>query len=70
MLVLDRYVDESIVIDENIIVTINKVTGEKVRLGITAPKHISVHRKEIQDAIIKERQGCGVGDKSITAAGL
>ena len=55
MLVLDRYVDESIVIDENIIVTINKVTGEKVRLGITAPKSISVHRKEIQELIDREK---------------
>lgn len=55
MLVLDRYVDESIVIDKNIIVTINKVTGERVRLGIVAPKSISIHRKEIQDAIDRKK---------------
>ena len=56
MLVLDRYVDESIVIDKNIIVTINKITGDKVRLGITAPKSISIHRKEVQEAIDRENK--------------
>ena len=58
MLVLGRHENESIVIDGCIEITVNsieKLGGNKlVRLGITAPKHISVHRKEIQDAIDRE----------------
>lgn len=56
MLVLERYPDESIVIDGNIEIKINRVRGDKVTLGITAPKNISIHRKEIQDAINKEKE--------------
>ena len=47
MLVLTRKIDESIIIDGNIIVTIVKVRGDKVRLGITAPADISIDREEV-----------------------
>ncbi|KKL75577.1 hypothetical protein LCGC14_2053510 [marine sediment metagenome] len=60
MLSLERQLDESIIINGNIEVMIINVRGEKgnekVRLGITAPKDISVHRKEVQEAINREKQ--------------
>ena len=56
MLVLTRLRDETIMIGDDIKVTIVDIRGDKVRLGITAPAHIPVHRKEIWDAIEKERK--------------
>lgn len=55
MLVLSRQKDESIVIGDNVEITIVDVRGDKVRLGINAPREISVHRKEIYNAIQKEK---------------
>jgi len=55
MLVLSRQKDESIVIGDNIEITIVDVRGDKVRLGINAPREISVHRKEIYEAIQREK---------------
>jgi len=61
VLAIERQLDESIIINDNIEVMVINVRGEKgnekVRLGITAPRHISIHRKEIQDAIDREK-GC------------
>ena len=54
MLVLSRQRDESIIIGDNIVVTIVDVRGDKVRLGITAPTNISVHRQEVYEAIKRE----------------
>ena len=54
MLVLSRQRDESIIIGDDIVITIVDIRGDKVRLGISAPPHISVHRKEIYEAIKKE----------------
>lgn len=51
MLVLSRKVDEVIRIADNIEVCVCEIRGDKVRLGITAPKEIPVHRKEVFDAI-------------------
>lgn len=51
MLVLSRKKDESIVIADNIVVTVVEVVGNKVRLGITAPKDVPVHRQEVYEAI-------------------
>ena len=51
MLVLSRKKNESIVIDHNIVVTVVEIRGDKVRLGIEAPKDVSVHRQEVYDAI-------------------
>jgi len=55
MLVLSRKRNESIVIDDNVIVTIVDIRGEDVRLGIEAPKEIPVHRQEVHDAIQKAK---------------
>lgn len=56
MLVLSRTKDESIVIGDDIIITIIDVRGDKVRLGISAPRSITVHRQEIYDAIQREKK--------------
>lgn len=50
MLVLSRQRDEQIIINDNITVTIIDIRGDKVRLGITAPKNVSIDRKEIWEA--------------------
>ena len=55
MLVLSRQRDESIMIGDDVEVTIVDVRGDKVRLGINAPREISVHRKEIYEAIQREK---------------
>lgn len=56
MLVLSRKKNESIVIDENIVITVVEVRGDKVRLGIQAPREVPIHRSEIYDAIVSEQQ--------------
>ncbi|MFH1614235.1 MAG: carbon storage regulator CsrA [Planctomycetota bacterium] len=66
MLVLSRQKDESIMIGDDVEVTIVDVRGDKVRLGITAPKSIGVHRKEIYEAIQREKAekaGISKGEK-------
>ncbi|MBC8468622.1 MAG: carbon storage regulator CsrA [Planctomycetes bacterium] len=55
MLVLSRQRDESIMIGDDVEIIIVDVRGDKVRLGITAPKEIPVHRREIYDAIQREK---------------
>ena len=55
MLVLSRQRDESIMIGDEVEITIVDVRGDKVRLGITAPKSIAVHRREVYDAIQREK---------------
>ena len=55
MLVLSRQKDESIMIGDDIEITIVDVRGDKVRLGISAPRKVSVHRKEIYEAIQREK---------------
>lgn len=55
MLVLSRQKDESIMIGDDVEITIVDVRGDKVRLGINAPHSVSVHRKEIYEAIQKEK---------------
>ncbi len=51
MLVLSRKKDESIIINDHIRVTIVEIRGDKVRLGIDAPKDVTVHRREVYEAI-------------------
>ena len=55
MLVLTRSKDESIMVGEDVEVIIVDVRGNKVRLGITAPRCIPVHRKEVYEAIHREK---------------
>ena len=68
MLVLSRQRDESIMIGDDVEITIVDVRGDKVRLGITAPKSIPVHRREIYDAIQREKNGEGADAKEAAVA--
>lgn len=56
MLVLSRQRDETIMIGDDVEITIVDIRGDKVRLGITAPRHIQVHRKEVYEAIRRENE--------------
>jgi carbon storage regulator len=63
MLVLSRKKNESIVINNDVVVTVIEIRGDKVRLGIMADPAIPVHRLEIQEVIDREnRPGAGDGD--------
>ncbi len=59
MLVLSRQRDQTIMIGDDVEITIVDIRGEKVRLGITAPAHVPVHRKEVYDAIRREKAAAG-----------
>lgn len=56
MLVLSRQRDETIMIGDDVEITVVDIRGDKVRLGITAPRSIKVHRKEVYDAIKRENE--------------
>lgn len=56
MLVLGRKKGESIIIDDNIEITVTAIEGESVKLGISAPKHITIHRKEVYLEIQEENK--------------
>lgn len=51
MLVLSRKTGEQVVIGDDIVLTVVEIRGDKIRLGITAPKEVPVHRKEVFDLI-------------------
>lgn len=51
MLVLSRKKNESIVINDDITIVVVEIRGDKVRLGVEAPKEVPVHRREVYDAI-------------------
>lgn len=56
MLVLSRQRDQSILIGENVVITVVDIRGDKVRLGIDAPSEVPVHRREVYDAIQNENR--------------
>jgi len=56
MLVLSRHRDESIIIGDDIVITIVDIRGDKVRLGIEAPSDVPVHRQEVYEAIQRENR--------------
>jgi carbon storage regulator len=66
MLVLSRQRDETIMIGDNIEITVVDIRGDKVRLGITAPKQIPVHRKEVWDSIQRENREAAQRSGDIT----
>jgi carbon storage regulator len=63
MLILTRRVGESVVIGEDVTVTVLGVKGNQVRIGINAPKHVAVHREEIFERI-KSGRGAAEGGAS------
>ncbi len=56
MLVLSRKINETIIIGDQIVITVVGIVGNKVQLGIVAPKNISVHRKEVYEEIHKDKE--------------
>ena len=66
MLVLSRQRSETIMIGDDIEVTVVDIRGDKVRLGITAPREVSVHRKEVYDAIRRENRAAGEWNAHLT----
>jgi carbon storage regulator len=68
MLVLSRTRDETIMIGDDIEITVVDIRGDKVRLGINAPASIPVHRKEVYDAIKRENAQAAQMDPGEVAA--
>ena len=59
MLCLSRHINESIIIGDEIVITVIAICGDNVRLGITAPRDIPVHRQEVYEAIVRDGQRKG-----------
>ncbi|MGQ9576438.1 MAG: carbon storage regulator CsrA [Thermoguttaceae bacterium] len=59
MLVLSRKKNESIVINDDITIVVVEIRGDKVRLGVEAPKEVPVHRREVFDAIRRSEAAAG-----------
>ena len=57
MLILTRRVGESVMIGDEVTITVLGVKGNQVRIGVNAPKTVAVHREEIYERIQKERNG-------------
>ena len=68
MLVLSRKKNESIVINDDIKIVVVEIRGDKVRLGVEAPKEVPVHRREVYDAIKRYEQANSTSDSSSAAA--
>ena len=73
MLVLSRKKNESIVINNDITIVVVEIRGDKVRLGVEAPKEVPVHRREVYDAIRRNEMPMGdvpIGDKAPSDADI
>lgn len=67
MLVLSRQRDETIVIGDNIEITVVDIRGDRVRIGIAAPRDVQVHRKEVYQAIQRNGEGRAPGTSKSSA---
>jgi carbon storage regulator len=65
MLVLTRKLKEAIQIGDDIEITVLTISGDQVKLGINAPKHVEIHRKEIYLAIQKENSEASLASKDL-----
>ncbi len=64
MLVLSRKKNESIVINNDITIVVVEIRGDKVRLGVEAPKEVPVHRREVYDAIKRNEAASDAADEA------
>ena len=71
MLILTRRVGETVMIGNDITVTVLGVKGNQVRVGVNAPKEVAVHREEIYERIKREEQAGGTGsaNRPVTGSG-
>jgi carbon storage regulator len=69
MLVLSRKKNESIVINNDITIVVVEIRGDKVRLGVEAPKEVPVHRREVYDAIRRNEAIDGAGNPDASNSG-
>ncbi|MFZ7131506.1 MAG: carbon storage regulator CsrA [Eubacteriales bacterium] len=65
MLILNRKIDESIIIDNNIVIKIVELMDGRVKIGIDAPKNITILRKEVYDAVIEENRASLDGNEHL-----
>lgn len=68
MLVLSRKKNESIVINDDITIVVVEIRGDKVRLGVEAPKEIPVHRREVFEAIQRNEAANGASPEAAEAS--
>ena len=66
MLILSRTQNQSIIINDDITITVVEIRGNKVRLGVEAPKEVPVHRQEVYEAIKRDGERRNDGDSSNT----
>ena len=69
MLVLSRKKNESIVINNDITIVVVEIRGDKVRLGVEAPKEVPVHRREVYDAIHRSGEAGENGSGGVRPSG-
>lgn len=67
MLVLSRKKNESIVINDTIVITVVEIRGDKVRLGIEAPREVPIHRSEVHAAIAAQENTPATTEESCSA---
>ena len=69
MIVIPRKKDESVVIDDNIILTVIEVRGDRVRLGIEYPKGVTVHSREVYESVLSRKEDQDRGPPSAPRLG-